>query len=215
MTMTATRLCAGCGGEISGRRLRCLPCAHKARRERTRRNVRALRERRASSPSLHASYTLAELLPIPPADLPQQEPGWRQRAACRGAPTSLWFPDRGQTAKEARAICATCPVLESCRNWALIESGDGHGVLGGLSESDRVEYRRRWRSQVFSPPTVQAILSRWVRDNAVRHELLAEVDEVDDTPDGGPPSDSGSIARYDTGDSQPPCPFKRRSASER
>ena len=79
-------------------------------------------------------------------------PVWSGDAACRNPPPGVsWFPERRngddprvQTEK-AKAICATCPVLECCRSWAL-NQGDGlKGIWGGLTENDRtwVEVRRR------------------------------------------------------------------------
>lgn len=37
----------------------------------------------------------------------------------------------------AKAICAACPVLESCRKHALAVA-EPYGVWGGLSESERL-----------------------------------------------------------------------------
>ncbi|MBX4171721.1 WhiB family transcriptional regulator [Rhodococcus sp. DMU2021] len=36
----------------------------------------------------------------------------------------------------ARRICSRCPVLESCRRFA-VETGQPHGIWGGLTESER------------------------------------------------------------------------------
>jgi WhiB family transcriptional regulator, redox-sensing transcriptional regulator len=77
-------------------------------------------------------------------------PVWSGNAACRDAPPDVsWFPDRGhghdtraQTEK-AKAICATCPVLECCRSWALNQGDRLQGIWGGLTEKDRVQVRLR------------------------------------------------------------------------
>jgi len=74
---------------------------------------------------------------------------WRDRAACAGAPDAdLWHPD-GTTGPfldqiaEAKTICHTrCPVMEICLAWA-IETGQEHGVWGGLTKDERRLYKRR------------------------------------------------------------------------
>jgi hypothetical protein len=63
---------------------------------------------------------------------------WVERAACRGQPTWLWFPDeRGRgTSPVALAICARCAVRVPCG-----EAGVGEiGIWGGMSARER---RRR------------------------------------------------------------------------
>src|SRR5262245_16001014 len=46
----------------------------------------------------------------------------------------LFFPDTGQPTKDAKAVCAACPVRTAC----LTAFGDlPHGVVGGLSVLER------------------------------------------------------------------------------
>jgi WhiB family redox-sensing transcriptional regulator len=68
---------------------------------------------------------------------------WRAAAACRLADTSLFFgPERELVGarrlreQQAKAICATCPVLEPCRAHALVHR-EPYGVWGGLTERER------------------------------------------------------------------------------
>ena len=71
---------------------------------------------------------------------------WRKRAACRHEDPELFFPIGvtgpavAQTA-QAKAVCARCPVREPCLAWAL-ETNQGSGVWGGMSEDERRAYRR-------------------------------------------------------------------------
>ena len=64
--------------------------------------------------------------------------GWQSRAACH--PGHVWMADVedrlywGRSAQtpayrveEARAVCAGCPVLAQCREWAL-SSGERFGI---------------------------------------------------------------------------------------
>ncbi|GGV51279.1 WhiB family transcriptional regulator [Streptomyces spectabilis] len=72
---------------------------------------------------------------------------WRHYAVCREEDPELFFPI-GSTGPallqidEAKAVCRRCPVIEQCLRWAL-ESGQQHGVWGGLSEDDRHNLKRR------------------------------------------------------------------------
>jgi WhiB family redox-sensing transcriptional regulator len=83
---------------------------------------------------------------LPATDLPVN-PNWRARAACRTEDPDLFFPV-GNTGpalyqiEEAKAVCRRCPVMERCLQWAL-DSGQEHGVWGGLSEDDRRRMKRR------------------------------------------------------------------------
>jgi WhiB family transcriptional regulator, redox-sensing transcriptional regulator len=63
-------------------------------------------------------------------------PEWMADAACRGYPTEWWFPERGEMATEAKAICARCPVAEQCLELGLsmpTGGGHGYGIWGGVS----------------------------------------------------------------------------------
>lgn len=78
-------------------------------------------------------------MPPPPRE-------WEAQARCRVVDPDVFFPPfevetTGQRhAREARAkeVCADCPVLVVCRDWALA-AAEPHGVWGGLSESERRE----------------------------------------------------------------------------
>lgn len=67
---------------------------------------------------------------------------WVQHAACRGVDTNLFFADRGESTKEAKAICAGCPVREECLTFS-INNGEHFGVWGGLAEHQRRRLRRK------------------------------------------------------------------------
>lgn len=70
--------------------------------------------------------------------------GWQAQARCRGHDAALFFgPNRFEPKQErldreaqAKAVCATCPVVSACREHAL-RSGELYGVWGGLGEADR------------------------------------------------------------------------------
>ncbi|WP_432111398.1 WhiB family transcriptional regulator [Streptomyces sp. YPW6] len=102
---------------------------------------------------------------------------WRDVALCRSHPDpEMWFP-KGTDAvsmaneQEAKRICAGCPALAACRNWA-IETREDSGVWGGLSERDRYNLRRRARSR-STDPAVRVLTFPSVKD---AYEALAKKD---------------------------------------
>jgi hypothetical protein len=68
-------------------------------------------------------------------------PAWMSQAACRGMPATVFFPDLGHTAEEARQVCRTCPVQGKCLSYADADS-ELDGVWGGTSGKERRRYRR-------------------------------------------------------------------------
>lgn len=61
---------------------------------------------------------------------------WAERAACKGQ-TEVMFPTKGQSTAPAKRLCASCPVLEECSDWAAtVPAGQG-GVIAGQSERAR------------------------------------------------------------------------------
>lgn len=76
-------------------------------------------------------------------------PRWMERAACRGLPTDLFFPERGADTSAAKAVCAACPVRDDCYEYAF-ESNERHGIWGGTAERERRRIRRQRRLEVVS-----------------------------------------------------------------
>lgn len=83
-------------------------------------------------------------LPSELLELVRRRPEWHQRAACRGEDTAQFFVARGESTAPAKALCATCPVQQECRDFALsLPLTDCHGVWGGTSQKERKRLRRR------------------------------------------------------------------------
>jgi WhiB family redox-sensing transcriptional regulator len=68
---------------------------------------------------------------------------WQLAAACRGLDTAAFYhpenergPSRTGREMRAKAVCATCPVIDSCLRWALT-AREPYGVWGGLSVEER------------------------------------------------------------------------------
>ena len=69
---------------------------------------------------------------------------WQNRGACRGVDTDIFFPISDEEAEPAKAICATCPVVEACLEHALADR-EREGVWGGATERERRRIIRQRR----------------------------------------------------------------------
>ena len=67
-------------------------------------------------------------------------PGWYRSALCAQTDPEAFFPEKGQSGKEAKRICGRCEVRTACRDYALAHSGL-YGIWGGLTESERRHLR--------------------------------------------------------------------------
>lgn len=67
---------------------------------------------------------------------PRKDPDPFPLAACRRHDPAIFFPDDDRLSHRAKAICATCPHIDPCRQHALTHP-EPYGVWGGLSESER------------------------------------------------------------------------------
>jgi len=70
---------------------------------------------------------------------------WRSLARCRGVDPGVFHPVNEDDADDAKAICALCPVLEACREYA-VAAREKDGVWGGLTARERrrlIRQRRR------------------------------------------------------------------------
>lgn len=69
-------------------------------------------------------------------------PRWWRDAACRDQPIRLFFPAPGRTTQPAKAICAACPVIAHCDQWAMAQPEWLDGVFAGQARADRDRRRR-------------------------------------------------------------------------
>ena len=63
-------------------------------------------------------------------------PGWWFAGLCAQTDPELFFPEKGGSVREAKAVCAGCPVCAQCLEHALAHD-ERFGVWGGLSERER------------------------------------------------------------------------------
>jgi WhiB family transcriptional regulator, redox-sensing transcriptional regulator len=72
---------------------------------------------------------------------------WMDEAACREVGTEPFFAETDNELirvdyRAAKKICARCPVVDACLDYAL-ELNIAYGVFGGLTERERRAVRRR------------------------------------------------------------------------
>jgi WhiB family redox-sensing transcriptional regulator len=96
---------------------------------------------------LERDELLAEAITVLRSHLDRTQP-WRLDALCREPAyrTGRFFPERGESAEPARAVCARCPVAVECG--ATVDSSAawaGVGIWGGLSGRERRTVRRDGR----------------------------------------------------------------------
>ena len=69
------------------------------------------------------------------------ERAWMLEAKCLDADPEAFFPEKGGSTREAKRICAICPVREECLDYALAHD-ERFGIWGGLSERERRRAKR-------------------------------------------------------------------------
>jgi WhiB family transcriptional regulator, redox-sensing transcriptional regulator len=82
---------------------------------------------------------------------------WQSRAACRGVDTARFYhpenergSSRARRERAAKAVCATCTVIEDCLRWAL-RTREQYGVWGGLSAEEREALLERDAAEPNTP----------------------------------------------------------------
>lgn len=61
---------------------------------------------------------------------------WRDEALCAETDPEAFFPEMGQSSRDAKRICGACDVREQCLEYALV-TGQQEGVWGGASPRER------------------------------------------------------------------------------
>lgn len=104
----------------------------------------------ANVKQMERTSSLARLFAVEP------ENDWRLEAACNGLDPELFFSsedvenrqERREREAAAKAVCATCTVVDDCLSYAL-EARERYGIWGGLTADERRELARRGQA---SPP---------------------------------------------------------------
>lgn len=83
--------------------------------------------------------------------MPSPQHQWRDAGLCRQADPDAWFPEKGESARPAQAICARCPVIRPCLEHALTER-ESYGVWGGLTRGQRQSLLRNLTRRLAGRP---------------------------------------------------------------
>src|SRR6185436_9985679 len=73
--------------------------------------------------------------------LPEPEP-WMASGLCAQTDPEAWYPDKGESNRDAKRTCLACPVPGECLSYAL-KHDERFGVWGGMSERERRKLKRR------------------------------------------------------------------------
>lgn len=87
-------------------------------------------------PGMRPLSTVPDLLPV--FNLPE----WYRGALCAQTDVELFYPERGDSARPAKSVCAKCPVKKECLDDALAR-GERFGIWGGLSDRERRKLENR------------------------------------------------------------------------
>ncbi len=83
---------------------------------------------------------------------------WMDDAACREYPLETFYPERDElgASKQAKEICARCPVRLKCLAWILSRESQAisyaHGVCGGMAAYERQRLLRAAKGNVVVLP---------------------------------------------------------------
>ena len=65
---------------------------------------------------------------------------WQDRALCAEVDPEIFFPEKGGSTREAKAVCRVCEVRADCLEF-IMQPGNADaarfGIWGGLSERER------------------------------------------------------------------------------
>lgn len=67
---------------------------------------------------------------------------WLSKAPCKADPDAMFPGSNTVDIENAKSFCYRCSAVDKCLQWAL-DTGEEHGVWGGLSEAERRQLRRR------------------------------------------------------------------------
>lgn len=69
---------------------------------------------------------------------------WRDRSACTGEPTELFFPEVERVHPAVAELCGRCPVREDCLDYAI--AGHEAGIWAATTSNERKRIARERRT---------------------------------------------------------------------
>jgi WhiB family redox-sensing transcriptional regulator len=67
---------------------------------------------------------------------------WMSEGVCASADPEAWFPEVGQNPVQAKRICAECPAVQSCLEYAL-SNKERSGIWGGKTPTERYKIAKQ------------------------------------------------------------------------
>ena len=81
-----------------------------------------------------------------PGFQPEDDDSWRTQAACAGLDHLFFLEVHQGNARPAKAICAVCPVRQTCLDYAITTHAY-FGIWGGMTEKERKKYAAKRRRE--------------------------------------------------------------------
>ena len=75
---------------------------------------------------------------------------WQSKAACLNEDSSLFLSGVTSRVMKAKAICATCAVIDECLGFALANEDTEPHVYGGLTGDERAPLIAEMRAVAFA-----------------------------------------------------------------
>jgi WhiB family redox-sensing transcriptional regulator len=72
---------------------------------------------------------------------PEDDTKWYAKALCSQTDLDVFFPEKGESVRDAKKVCVECEVKQECLAEA-IQNNEEYGVWGGLSERERHKLSR-------------------------------------------------------------------------
>jgi WhiB family transcriptional regulator, redox-sensing transcriptional regulator len=73
--------------------------------------------------------------------IPADPAPWMDRGLCKETDPEAFFPEKGESNRNAKSVCFGCEVRAECLEYALAND-ERWGVWGGLSEKQRRKLKR-------------------------------------------------------------------------
>ena len=110
---------------------------------------------RAADNRTYATRFEVDMTQSPPVTEHGHARAWQEQAECvHYAGQVDFFPARGESVRDAKAVCTLCPVRNECLEFAM-RLKVVHGVWGGLSERERRSLRRARNRDAIGKPAPQ------------------------------------------------------------
>lgn len=90
----------------------------------------------AAAPGTGDGEAPSGVSPVPTLLGPLTDAEWMDDGLCAQTDPEEFFPEKGGSTRDAKAVCVKCTVAADCLDWALAHN-ERFGIWGGLSERER------------------------------------------------------------------------------